>query len=109
MKKFKKLFLLFSISFWRQVYLLIASFLTGNVFAKTTLGRFGNNTDIVSKEMYSWIDQGGNSLTLRPEFTASVVRSYIQHQLGKQNKYYKCDGFGTLFLSDQSHKSQRVF
>ena len=46
MKKFKKLFLLFSISFWRQVYLLIASFLTGNVFAKTTLGRFGNNTDI---------------------------------------------------------------
>jgi len=46
MNKFKKLFLLFSISFWRQVYLLIASFLTGNVFAKTTLGRFGNNTDI---------------------------------------------------------------
>ena len=46
MKKFKKLFLLFSIFFWRQVYLLIASFLTGNVFAKTTLGRFGNNTDI---------------------------------------------------------------
>ena len=48
------------------------------------LRSIGQETDIVSKEMYSWIDQGNNKLTLRPELTASVVRSYIQHQMGKQ-------------------------
>ena len=42
----KKLFLLFSITFWKQIYLLINSFLTGNVFAKTKLGELGENTDI---------------------------------------------------------------
>ena len=35
----------------------------------------GEETDIVSKEMYSWEDKDGSSLTLRPELTASVVRS----------------------------------
>ena len=53
------------------------------------LRSIGSDTDVVSKEMYSWIDQGDNSLTLRPELTAPVVRSYIQHQLGKQNKSHK--------------------
>ena len=43
MKKLKKLFLLFSITFWKQIYLLINSFLTGNVFAKTKLGEVGEN------------------------------------------------------------------
>ena len=43
----------------------------------------GDDTDIVTKEMYSWIDQGGNNLTLKPEVTASVVRSYNQNSLGK--------------------------
>ena len=56
-----------------------------NLFSRS----IGSDTDIVSKEMYSWIDQGNNSLTLRPEFTAPVVRSYIQNQLGKQNKSHK--------------------
>ena len=46
MKKFKKLLLLFSISFWKQFYLLIASFLTGNIWAKSNLGGCGSNTDI---------------------------------------------------------------
>lgn len=39
----------------------------------------GENTDIVSKEMYTFADRGGDSITLRPEGTASVVRSYGQH------------------------------
>ena len=39
----------------------------------------GTDTDIVSKEMYSFDDRGGDSLTLRPEGTASVVRAYGQH------------------------------
>jgi len=46
MKKLKKLFLLFSITFWKQIYLFINSFITGNVFAKTNLGELGENTDI---------------------------------------------------------------
>src|SRR5438067_678105 len=47
----------------------------------------GEDTDIVSKEMYTWKDQGraesdkGQSLTLRPENTAGVVRAYIEHKL----------------------------
>ncbi|MEH3035436.1 MAG: histidine--tRNA ligase [Sphingomonas adhaesiva] len=43
------------------------------VFARS----IGETTDVVSKEMYSFPDKGGDSLTLRPEFTAGIVRAYI--------------------------------
>ena len=49
----------------------------------------GEETDIVSKEMFTWEDRGraaseskGQSLTLRPENTAGVVRAYIEHKMG---------------------------
>src|SRR6185437_11598429 len=56
----------------------------------------GEETDIVAKEMYAWEDRGraasdhGQSLTLRPENTAGVVRAYIEHKLGDRglNKLY---------------------
>jgi len=51
----------------------------------------GEETDIVGKEMYSFIDRSGNNITLKPEMTASVVRAFIEHSLGKQqalNKLY---------------------
>ncbi len=51
----------------------------------------GETTDIVEKEMYTFEDRSGQSLTLRPEATASIVRAYIQHHLfttGKVEKYY---------------------
>ena len=54
----------------------------------------GEQTDIVNKEMYTWEDQSGQSLTLRPEMTASVVRAYIQKQLWKTepiSKFYYID------------------
>ena len=38
----------------------------------------GETTDVVSKEMYSFEDRGGDSLTLRPEFTAGICRAYIE-------------------------------
>ena len=41
----------------------------------------GEDTDIVSKEMYTFEDRDGTSLTLRPESTASVMRAYIEHRL----------------------------
>ena len=51
------------------------------VFEHTSLFQrgVGNETDIVQKEMYSFEDLGGDSLTLRPEGTAPVCRSYIEH------------------------------
>src|ERR1700758_5864453 len=56
----------------------------------------GEETDIVAKEMYTWEDRGrgasdkGQSLTLRPENTAGVVRAYIEHKLWERglNKLY---------------------
>src|SRR5215475_11447564 len=56
----------------------------------------GEETDIVSKEMYTWEDRGraesdkGQSLTLRPENTAGVVRAYIEHKMADRglNKLY---------------------
>ena len=57
----------------------------------------GIETDIVQKEMYSFEDHGGDSLTLRPEGTAGVCRAYIQHGMQNQPQpvrlYYVCAMF----------------
>ncbi|MCZ6541578.1 MAG: histidine--tRNA ligase [Nitrospinae bacterium] len=57
----------------------------------------GDTTDIVEKEMYSFRDKGDNDLTLRPEGTASVVRSYIEHNMHSQNPLTKLYYFGPMF------------
>ena len=52
----------------------------------------GETTDIVEKEMYTFLDKGGRSITLRPEWTAPVVRAVLQHNMlveGPQRLYYK--------------------
>lgn len=49
----------------------------------------GEFTDIVGKEMYTFIDRGGDSLTLKPEVTASVIRAYIQHNMGEKQPLTK--------------------
>ncbi|OJA03182.1 histidine--tRNA ligase, partial [Bathymodiolus thermophilus thioautotrophic gill symbiont] len=52
----------------------------------------GQATDIVEKEMYTWKDSNGDSLSLRPENTASVVRAMIEHNLpreGIQKVFYQ--------------------
>ncbi len=56
------------------------------VFEETSLfaRSIGELTDIVGKEMYSFTDRSGDSLTLKPEMTASVIRAYIQHNLGEK-------------------------
>ena len=41
----------------------------------------GDTTDVVQKEMYTFLDKGGRSITLRPEVTASAARSYLEHHL----------------------------
>ena len=70
----------------------------------------GKDTDIVSKEMYTWEDRDGTSLTLRPELTASVVRSYIQHNLGIQAPVQRLYYMGPLFRRERPQKGrQRQF
>ena len=73
-----------------------------NLFSRS----IGLQTDIVSKEMYSWTDQGGNNLTLKPEVTASVVRAYIQHNLGKKNPINKLYYIDTLFRRERPQKGR---
>ena len=61
------------------------------IFEQTELftRSIGQTTDIVKKEMYNLIDKKGRNLTLRPEATAPVIRSYIEHK-GKFGIYFSC-------------------
>lgn len=61
----------------------------------------GEETDIVGKEMYTFNDKGGSSLTLRPEMTAPVIRSYIQHGLGDQRVLNKLYYIGPMFRQER--------
>lgn len=66
----------------------------------------GQDTDIVSKEMYSLTDSKGRGLTLRPEATASVVRAYIQHKLYQQNPIQKLFTIGPMFRHERPQKGR---
>lgn len=61
----------------------------------------GEATDIVSKEMYTFKDQGERSLTLRPEGTASVVRAYLEHSLGAKEGLVKVWYLGPMFRQER--------
>ena len=77
-------------------------------FEKTDLFArgIGEGTDIVSKEMYSWTDQGGEKLTLKPELTAPVVRAYIQHNLGSQSSVNRLYYMDALFRRERPQKGR---
>jgi len=57
----------------------------------------GTDTDIVEKEMYTFLDKKGRSMTLRPEGTASVVRAYLEHNLGAAQDVQKLWYQGPMF------------
>lgn len=57
----------------------------------------GENTDIVSKEMYTFADRKGRSITLRPEATAPVVRAYLEHQMYQQSSLHRLFYIGPMF------------
>jgi histidyl-tRNA synthetase len=57
----------------------------------------GDETDIVKKEMYTFADRSGESLTLRPEATASVLRAYIEHGFHVEPKPVKLYTLGPMF------------
>ena len=66
----------------------------------------GLETDIVTKEMYSWVDQGGERLTLKPELTAPVSRAFIQHSLGVQKPLTKLYYIDALFRRERPQKGR---
>lgn len=61
----------------------------------------GDTTDVVTKEMYSFEDRGGRSVTLRPENTASVVRAYLEHKLYGDQQTHKFFYIGSMFRYDR--------
>jgi histidyl-tRNA synthetase len=66
----------------------------------------GEETDIVSKEMYTFEDRDGSSLTMRPENTASVIRSYIEHRLDQQPGLQKLYYIGPMFRRERPQKGR---
>jgi len=108
------------VTIWRQVENIIHLIMEQNGFGEIRTPVFentdlfirgiGTDTDIVSKEMYSWKDQGNNTLTLRPELTAPVARAYIQHQLVNQNPMHRLYYMDSLFRRERPQKGrQRQF
>jgi histidyl-tRNA synthetase len=61
----------------------------------------GDTTDIVQKEMFTFNDRGGRSLTLRPEATAAVSRAYLEHHLDSQPQPVKLYLVGPMFRSER--------
>ncbi len=66
----------------------------------------GEETDIVSKEMYTFEDRDGSSLTLRPEATASVIRAYIEHRLDQFPGVKKLYYMGPMFRRERPQKGR---
>src|SRR5438132_258597 len=66
----------------------------------------GQDTDIVSKEMYTFDDRDGSSLTLRPEATASVIRAYIEHRLDQVPGIKKFYYIGPMFRRERPQKGR---
>jgi histidyl-tRNA synthetase len=91
------------IGYWQQIEAIASQILNRAlyqeirtpIFEETALFKrgIGEATDVVGKEMYTFEDRGDRSLTLRPEGTAGVVRSFIEHNLfatgGVQRLWYK--------------------
>ncbi len=61
----------------------------------------GEETDIVGKEMYTFLDRSETSITLKPEMTAAVVRSFIEHSLGKQQSLNKLFYISPMFRQER--------
>jgi histidyl-tRNA synthetase len=73
------------------------------IFEQTSLfaRSIGELTDIVSKEMYTFIDRSEESVTLRPEGTAAALRAYIQNNMGEQSPLTKLYYIGPMFRQER--------
>lgn len=66
----------------------------------------GSTTDIVEKEMYTFTDRDGSSLSLRPEGTAGVVRSFIEHSMARKTAVSKLYYTATMFRHERPQKGR---
>lgn len=66
----------------------------------------GETTDVVEKEMYTFLDRGERSITLRPELTASMVRSYLEHEMRNGSQPVKLWGAGPMFRYERPQKGR---
>jgi histidyl-tRNA synthetase len=66
----------------------------------------GEATDVVSKEMYTFEDKGGRSITLRPEATAGLVRAALEHQLTANGQSAKMYLMGPMFRYERPQKGR---
>jgi len=78
------------------------------IFEKTEVFSrgIGEGTDIVNKEMYTFTDRGGDSLTLRPEGTAGLVRAVLQNGLIQQSSVQRLWYFGPFFRYERPQKGR---
>ena len=76
-------------------------FETTEVFARTS----GETSDVVMKQMYSFVDRGGDPLTLRPEYTAGICRAFITNGQ-QQNVPFKVFGWGPMFRYERPQKGR---
>lgn len=78
------------------------------IFEKTELFArgVGQETDIVSKEMFTWQDRDESSLTLRPENTAGVIRAYLEHSLDQRPGLQKLYYIGPMFRRERPQKGR---
>ncbi|MEE2792439.1 MAG: histidine--tRNA ligase [Acidobacteriota bacterium] len=72
------------------------------LFAKGT----GESTDIVQKEMYAFTDKGGERITLRPEATPSMVRTFVEHSLEQELPFAKLYSLGPMFRYERPQKGR---
>jgi len=77
-------------------------FETTELYKKST----GETSDVVTKEMYTFEDKGGRSLTLRPEYTPSVVRAIVEHRLDLEGAPMRYYFMGPMFRYDKPQKGR---
>ena len=108
------------VKYWQKIYEVVKEVLTQNRYneirtpilenTELFLRSIGNFTDIVNKEMYSFNDQGGRNITLRPEGTASVARAFISNKLYLSNRINRLWYIGPMFRYERPQKGrQRQF
>ncbi len=66
----------------------------------------GDTSDIVTKQMYQFVDKGGRDITLKPEGTAAAVRSYLEHKLGETGTVTRLWYFTPVFRYERPQKGR---
>ncbi len=102
--------------YWSHIKALIARMMDDYSFGRVDmpivedtslfLHGLGKQTDIVEKEMYTFIDQGGNNLALRPELTASFVRAYLEHGMLTWPQPVKLYAVGPAYRHDKPQEGR---